>query len=68
MKKPMSLTFSAAIHLAAIFVNTAGEIVNHDVTYHVIYSVWLVLQHHDILNYLNGFLKTNICTKFMIWN
>jgi hypothetical protein len=39
MKKPMPLTFSAAIYLNVIFVNTTGETVNHDVTYHIIYSV-----------------------------
>jgi len=65
MKKPMSLP--AAIHWAVIFVNTAGEIVNHDVTEHVIYSVLFVLRHHDMLNYLNDLLKTNIFTKLMIW-
>jgi len=31
-----SLTFPAAIHSAVIFANTAGEIVNHDVTDHII--------------------------------
>jgi len=43
MKKPLPVTFSAAIHLAVIFVNKTGEIVNHDVTYHIIYSEWIVL-------------------------
>jgi protein gp37 len=63
-----SLTFPAAIRSAVIFANTAGEIVNHDVTDHIIYLVWFVLQHHDILNYLNDLLKTIIFTKLMIWH
>lgn len=63
MKKPMSLTFSTGIKLAVIFVNTAGKIVNHDVTEHVIYSGCFVLPHHDVINYLNDLLKTNIFYK-----
>jgi hypothetical protein len=35
MKNPKSLTFYAALHLAVIFVNTAGNFVKHDVTNHI---------------------------------